>query len=490
MLIHYPAGPCYVAASLEKAGFPVVIYNADYEPGRKTILGNTNHLDFKSLTENHAVYEKRLHDPRDPIWAEIRARICGYQPDVLILSAFNTTLTACNTIARIAKEWNPKVVTVFEGLINRGLHCATDPSQNSDWAVMDFALRREPEATAVELLKALEQGSQDFSGILGLSFKTSQGEIVHNPDRPFLADLDSLPFPARHCLEDAQDIPPHCFQGIYGSRGCPFDCVFCGCHVSMGYRPRVRSAANMIEEMESVFRRYGTRYFYICDDIFFIQKERAREFCRLLIGKGLPIYWSAQTRAEMVDDETLALMKKAGGQHVAVGVEVGNPRVRELIRKGNTVEDVVACSEMIRKHGLFMVAFCMVGLPWEGKQEIRETVRLIKRIKPYIVYSYLPTPSAGTELAQILMARNPDGWRAFRDKSPMSTSEVISERIPPEEKQEIVEWALGEFEKINKRAFRRTLIRRIPFYVAMAQDMHLFKHPEFLATYVKDLFFS
>jgi radical SAM superfamily enzyme YgiQ (UPF0313 family) len=351
---------------------------------------------------------------------------------------------------------------------------------------MDFALRREPEFTVVELVKAIAVRSTDFSGIKGLSWRSYDGKIIHNEERPFIEELDRLPFPARHCLDGYQDMPAHCFQGIYGSRGCPFDCIFCGCHTSMGYKPRMRSAKNMVDEIEQVHKKYKTRYFYICDDIFFLYKERAREFCRLLIKRKLPVYWSAQTRAEMVDSETLALMKKAGGQHVAVGVEVGNSEVRRMIKKDNTIEDVRRCARVIRENGLYMVAFCIVGLPWEGRKEIEDTVNLIKEIQPYIVYPYMPTPAAGTELAHIMLQKNSEGLEEFRDRCHIDTSVGLTERMISEERKEVLEWAFDEFVKINRKKLLGNILKEPQFYWALAHDMAFFKNPHFFFQYVKE----
>jgi radical SAM superfamily enzyme YgiQ (UPF0313 family) len=350
---------------------------------------------------------------------------------------------------------------------------------------MDFAIRKEPEDTVAELARAIKSGTKDFSSIKGLSWK-SNGQIYHNEDRPPFQDLDNLPFPARHLMDGYEQMPPHTFQGIYGSRGCPYPCIFCGCHTSFGYKPRLRSAKNMVDEIEEVYKKFGTRYFYVCDDIFFIQKERAREFCHLLMERKLPVYWSAQTRAEMADDETLKLMKKAGGQHIAVGVEVGNPEIRKLIKKGNTVDDVRECARLIKKHGLYMVAFCIIGLPWEGQKEIEDTVNLVKEIDPYIVYPYMPTPAAGTELANIMLEKNPDGLEEYRDRCHMDTSAVLAERMSPEEKQKVIEWAMSEFVKINKKSLLHDIIRRPGFYWALGHDMAFLKHPRNLFSYIRD----
>lgn len=485
-LVHYPPGCCNVAASLEKAGYISLIFNSDYDPNKKTILGNTDHINAELLTKQYNNYLKRLNSDNDPIWKEIREYLKKFEPDILIISVFNTTLTAGNKIAKIAKSINTNVLTIFEGCTNRGLHCAIDPASIGDFSVMDFALRAEPEQTVVELIRAIDKGMEDFSKIKGLSWKKVQNKVIHNPDRPFLTDLDKMPFPARHLLDGFENMPPHTFQGIYGSRGCPFQCIFCGCHTSMGYRPRIRSAENMISEMEETYKRYGTRYFYVCDDIFFIDKKRAIKFCQILIRKKLPIFWSAQTRAEMVDEKIFRLAKKAGCQHIAVGVEVGNPHIRELIKKGNTVDDVRHCAEIIRKVGLRMVAFCIIGLPGEGREEITDTVNLIKEIKPHIVYPYFPTPASGTELANIIEKENPQGLVQYRDQNALDSSAPLAERMTPKERKEVIKWAIGEFVQLNKNHLVIDILKRPKFYWALAHDMNFFKHPKFFLGYLKD----
>jgi anaerobic magnesium-protoporphyrin IX monomethyl ester cyclase len=485
-LIHYPPGCCYMAAALEKAGFPSLIYNTDYDPAKKTIMGNTNHLNIQELTKLHTKYEKRLHSKNDPVWKEISQYLINYCPNILIISVFNTTLTAGERIAKMAKKINPKVITIFEGWNNRGLHCAVNPAESVSFKVMDFALRKEPEETVVELVRAINKNTQDFTKVKGLSWKNLKGKIIHNPDRPPLTNLDKLPFPARHLIDGFEKMPPQTFLSIYGSRGCPFDCTFCGCHISMGYKPRLRSAENMVREIEETYKKYRTRYFYLCDDIFFINKERAIKFCQLLIKKQLPIFWSCQTRAEMVDLKVLKLAKKAGCQHVSVGVEVGNPHIRTLIKKGNTVEDVRRCAEIIHKADLRMVAFCLIGLPWEGQKEIEDTVNLIKEIKPHIVYPYLPTPASGTELAQLVLRKNPKGFAEYRDQCHDDTSAGMSEKLSPKEKKKITEWALNEFVKINKHNLILDLLKRPKFYWALASDLDFFRHPRFFFGYIKD----
>ncbi|MFC1701017.1 B12-binding domain-containing radical SAM protein [Patescibacteria group bacterium] len=486
-LIHYPAGPCYMAGSLEKEGYPSLVYNADYDCRKKTILGNTNHLRTDALVKQHEEYLGRLNDLNDPVWIEVRNFIKDYNPDVLGISAFNITLSSAHIVAKIAKSINPNIITIMEGCNNRGIFCAIDPAEVADFNIIDFAISREPEITIVELIKAFDEKKTDFSDIDGLTWKKDD-KIIRNRNREFLEDLDQLPFPARHLIYDYDKMAPHVFQGIYGSRGCPFNCVFCGCHVSCGYKPRTRSAKNMVDEIEYVYKRFKTHYFYVCDDIFFIDKERAKEFCNRLIEKNLKITWSCQSRAEMLDDEILALVKKAGGQHIAVGVETGNEKVRALMKKGNTLDDVRKCAKLIKKHKLYMVAFCIVGLPWESEMEIQDTVNFIEEINPYIVYPYLATPAPGTELDRIIHEDHPDSKKILKDLCHSNPAEALSRYIPSGKKVIVINKALARFADFNKKSLLKNFFERPKFYWYFINDINLFKNPRHIISYIWDYF--
>ena len=194
-----------------------------------------------------------------------------------------------------------------------------------------------------------------------------------------------------------------------------------------------------------------------------------------------------QTRAEIADDEVLAMARKAGCQHVAVGVEVGNPKVRDLVKKGNTVDDVRRCAELIRRNGLRMSAFVILGLPWEGREEIVETVDLIKEIRPYVVFPYMPTPGAGSELAGIMAKKNPKGLAKFRDVCHIDSGADVSERMSAEERAEVLEWAVKELTALNRRNLLVDLLSRPRFYLSFMRDLGLLRHPTQLLSYAGDL---
>ncbi len=474
-----------MAASLEQAGYDSLVYNADWSPEKKTIIGNINHLRIKALAETNRMFLKRLEDPGDPVWREMRNFIQDFKPDIVGISVFNTTLRSGHMTARIVRELFPEALTFLEGSQNRGFHCAIDPAPVADYSVIDAAVRKEPEITVVELVEAVRAGKRDFSDILGLSWRNG-GEVTHNPDRPFVEDLDLLPWPARHKMWRVEEMPPKAHLSIYGSRGCPFKCKYCGGHNSWGYRARLRSAKHMVDEIEHVSKTYGTRYYYLCDDILFINKQRTLGFCEELKSRRLDVYWSGQTRAEIVDDERLAAMKGAGGQSLSIGVESGSQRILDLVNKGNTVDDVRRCARLIEKHGLRMSAFCMLGLPEETPEEIRATVKLVKEIDPFVCFPYLATPAIGTELYE--MVRDQSGDIPFENVNYADPTHTVSKSLAEEEKARIIEEAMVELARLNKLKMAMDVFKRPRFWWAYIRDTGSLRRPSHMLDYIRDYF--
>lgn len=477
-LVHYPPGPTYIAAALEQDGYNPIVWNVDFDPEVKTVIGGTNILDTDELVKQHNLYKKNLNDLNAPIWEEVKAHLSEFKPDVLGLSAYSATYKSALNVAKIAKQINPKTVTIFGGI-----HPTIAPNDVASQEQVDFVVCGEGEITIQELIKAIKE-KKDFSEVKGLVFKTN-GHIHKTSDRERIEDLDQLPKPARHLIYKKEKYPPAAFQGIYGSRGCPYKCIFCGSFNVWGYKLRTRSAENLVQEIEDTQRTYGTRYFYLCDDIFFMKRERALKFCQLILDKKLDIYWSAQTRAELVDDELLDMMKKSGGQHVAIGVETGDENIRKLIKKGNTLEDMRRAAKMVHAHGLTMVGFFMFGFPWETKEDIDRTVKFMKELDPTVAFPYIVTPAPGTELSEIAQQMGLiDPGASLEDFYHESPEMCLSVNIPLEERKTIINNTLEIFANHNKSHFVRDIFRRPRFYYSLLHDYNMIKHPKFLLNYI------
>ena len=240
----------------------------------------------------------------------------------------------------------------------------------------------------------------------------------------------------------------------------------------------------MVDEIEHVHKTYGTNYFYLCDDIFFINKKRALEFCKEIEDRKLNIFWSGQTRAEIADENLFAAMKRAGGQSVSVGVESGSQRILDYMNKGNTLDDARDISRKLKKAGLRMSAFCIVGMPEERPEEIMATVSFIKELDPFICFPYLATPAVGTELYEMVKEQVQDipiENMAFAD--PAASLNTV---IPGGERERVISLALKELAALNKKKMFLDLFKRPKFWWAYAKDTGSLRKPSHMLDYVRD----
>ncbi|MBM4285454.1 MAG: hopanoid biosynthesis associated radical SAM protein HpnJ [Deltaproteobacteria bacterium] len=261
---------------------------------------------------------------------------------------------------------------------------------------VDFVARREFDETVVEVAQGRPYGE-----IPGLSYRQN-GVIRHNADRPFLEDLDALPFVTeiyhRDLAIERYQIPylRYPYISIYTGRGCPHRCVYClWPQTFTGRRFRVRSVANVAAEVRRSLELFPqAAEIFFDDDTFTAHQERARELARAF--RPLKFTWSATARAN-TDYETLKAMKEGGLRLLVVGFESGDPGVLHNIKKGATPDMgrrlMSRCRELgIQVHGAFMV-----GLPGETRESLAASMRFACELDPDTIQVSLATPYPGTE---------------------------------------------------------------------------------------------
>jgi hopanoid biosynthesis associated radical SAM protein HpnJ len=295
------------------------------------------------------------------------------------------------TIQRL-KDENPNLMA---GLVGPQVSILPEESLAAAPPV-DFVARREFDYTILELAQ-----DRPLSDILGLSYRAN-GRIHHNPNRPFIKDLDALPFVVdiyhRDLTVEHYNIPylRYPYVSIYTGRGCPHHCVYClWPQTFTGRRYRVRSVANVAAEVRRSLELFPqAAEIFFDDDTFTANAQRAQELSRALAP--LNCTWSATARVN-TSYETLKAMKDGGLRLVVVGFETGDPQVLQNIRKGATLElarrFVKWCRELgIQVHGTFMV-----GLPGETKESIEASIRFACELDPDTIQVSLATPYPGTE---------------------------------------------------------------------------------------------
>ena len=295
------------------------------------------------------------------------------------------------TIQRL-KDENPNLMA---GLVGPQVSILPEESLTAAPPV-DFVARREFDYTILELAQ-----DRPLSDILGLSYRAN-GRVHHNPDRPFIKDLDALPFVVdiyhRDLTMEHYNIPylRYPYVSIYTGRGCPHHCVYClWPQTFTGRRYRVRSVANVAAEVRRSLELFPqAAEIFFDDDTFTANAQRAQELSRALAP--LNCTWSATARVN-TSYETLKAMKDGGLRLVVVGFESGDAQVLENIRKGATLDlarrFVKWCRELgIQVHGTFMV-----GLPGETKESIEASIRFACELDPDTIQVSLATPYPGTE---------------------------------------------------------------------------------------------
>jgi len=343
------------------------------------------------------IRESRLVDaPAHGLSPETTVRIAG---DFDFIVIFTSTPGFGNDLrfAQMLKEHRPAARIAFVG---PHVTVLPEESLNASEAI-DFVARREFDYAIAEFA-----GGKRLEEIEGISYRKN-GRIIHNPERPLVEDLDSLPFVVEIFKRDLEyeryTIPflRHPYVSFYTSRGCPARCTFCLWPQTMsGHRWRTRSTGNVIDEVRRTVELFPlAREIFFDDDTFTWNKGRVLEICRKL--KSLKVAWSCNSRVN-TDLETIRLMKEAGCRLLVVGFESGDPHVLKNIKKGATVEQSLAFMKDCRKAGMEVHGDFQIGHPGESPETIEKTIRFAMQLDPNTIQVSVSHPYPGTEFFNYL----------------------------------------------------------------------------------------
>lgn len=268
---------------------------------------------------------------------------------------------------------------------------------------IDYVIMGEAELTLKDILNGVPDRD-----ILGICYsENSQG--VQNPPRPFNENLDDLPFPARHLVDNSIYKRPDNGKVqavIKVSRGCPYHCFFCLATPVSGSKVRTRSAENIIAEIKECVEKYNIKNFLFWSDIFNFDREWTLDLCRKIIESGLKITWSANTRANTMDDEMANLMYKSGCSLVSIGVESGSQEILNNIGKKITLDDIRNTVKILKKNKIKIYNYFVIGLPWETEKTVEETIKFAIELDSNFISFYTATPLPGTRYFAYAMMNN------------------------------------------------------------------------------------
>jgi radical SAM superfamily enzyme YgiQ (UPF0313 family) len=344
-----PIGLMYVASALERAGFEVQMLD--------------NYL-MKKPTQ------------------EVGELVAKTQPAIVGITCGSATYPRTVETAKAIKAAKPDCRIVVGGW-----HASYMPDSLLDTPEIDYVVMGEGERAITQLATAITGGNETQAlTIPGIACR-KKSKIIKNPPQ-FIENMDEIPYPARHLLPlelydrtiEFLDAKPADVMSI--SRGCVFNCGFCETRKLWGNICRGFSPKRVIGEIQDLKQRYGTRGIYFINDNFTLRKEATTELCKLMIEQKLDLEWVCDTRVDLVNDELLALMSKAGCKTIWFGVESASPRVLKRIGRNTTPEQVQAAFKLCKKHSIKTACSFMLGLPDETLADMEASLKFAKKLNP------------------------------------------------------------------------------------------------------------
>jgi len=373
----------------------------EYLPPPLGILELAAYLELK----NKGVDIKVLDCQAEGVyWNGLERHIESFHPNLIAPSS----LATCNahTVLRTletAKKVDPSMVAVVGGQ-----HFTTTAQESLEaHSEIDVVVRGEGEETLVELVQALEE-RRHLSEVKGISFR-HEGKIVHTPSRPLIENLDELPFPGYHFVEE--HVGKYHFKMMAGSRtgyalveasrGCPHRCVFCSQWKFWGGTWRVKSPKRIADEFEYCYREFGSKFLWLTDDNFGFGWV-ASGLCDEVMRRGIAddIMWFMQVRCDDIVEhgDILPKMRRAGNRWMLVGLESHSPEVLRTFNKGINPSNAKRAMDLLKKNDIFVQATFIIGERRDSHESIRRLREFVNEVDPDLAIFMVLTPFPGTDL--------------------------------------------------------------------------------------------
>tara|TARA_B100002003_G_scaffold210573_1_gene206487 strand:- start:762 stop:2186 length:1425 start_codon:yes stop_codon:yes gene_type:complete len=377
--------------------------------------------------------------------------VVDFHPDVVGISSMTHFLVDTYKVATAVKNISNKIITIIGGP-----HTTIYPITTLENPNVDYSIKGEGELAFYELVSALQKGvsEEDISSIKGVAskFLVKKGAKDTDVELTRIPSLEALPIPDRTLLPYRKyySVLSHStnIATMITTRGCPYRCIYCD---RMGKTFRSTSADYVVSEIETILS-LGIREIFFHDDTFNVDKKRVVDLCERILDKKLKFKWDARARVNCADYNQLLLMKKAGCSRISFGVESGNPDVLKNLRKGITLEQVETVFQWCRELQISSLADFMIGSPGETLNEIQDTIRFVKKLKPDYVQFSIVCPYPDTDLYRLCLNNNminEDVWLNY-SKNPSVDFE------PPIWNENFSRF---ELESITKELFKKFYLR-------------------------------
>ncbi len=394
VLLFYPSGPMF------QRGEDRCQQNVD--DGSAQAMRACNDLGYAAAVLDQKGYEIKLRDFQTELCTteQMLREIDEFKPDLMMLSTTNTTVFDDIKLMNELKDKYGSVV-ILKGAI------FYDPEDEMldllDLSHIDCMIGGEVDFAIGEVTDHYLRGEGSLADIDNILYKEADGSISRTKFHVWGQDLDSRPFPARQYMNNDLYVRPDTGEAmatIQTARGCPSACVFCLTPGISGKCVRFRSPENVMAELTECYEKFGIKNFFFKADTFTINAEWVQKLCEMIIASPLygKIQFTANSRVNPLKKETLEIMKKAGCFLVAFGFESGSDEILKAIRKGATVEQNLQAARWCHEVGLEFWGFFVIGFPWETKEHIMETKKLIHQADPDFIEITIALPFYGTPL--------------------------------------------------------------------------------------------
>jgi anaerobic magnesium-protoporphyrin IX monomethyl ester cyclase len=366
-------------------------------------------------------------------------------PEILGFSTCSSSGRKAALIAEKVKQENPNMVIVF------GNFYATFNAERilKKYPFVDMIIRGEGEHTSLEVAKCLQKEG-DLKKVLGINFR-SGGQIVSTADRPLIKDVDSLPFPDRKLLDIEYHnttaglvVAPKRFSSFVSSRGCVFNCRFCGCRRLARNLWRSRSVENIMDELH-LLSSQGYKQLLFVDDNFTLNTKRVIKLCRRLREERVDIEFFAEGRVDNCPKDMLQEMSRANCRMMYFGIENATQKILDYYDKRTTPQQAMDAIKKARKAGIDVtVASFILGAPHETRQEIWNTLKFAQELQVDIPQFNILATFPGTDIWEELKAQGLIDEEKHWETGVM-VSEVSSDVVPCEEIEQMIHDAYQRF---------------------------------------------
>lgn len=345
----FPIGLGYIATAIKRAGFDFEIFDLDVlRPSDKEIEEYVKKTDF----------------------------------DVAAFGCIITGYRYVKKLAEIIKKYKDVPIIVGNSVAD------SIPEILLEKTKADIGVVGEGDITIVELLKAIKNKTP-LEKVNGIFFRKN-GKVFFTPERKIIPNLDELPFInyeifnmeayLRGCKLSIPEPYPMEFDLIKAlpintARGCPFQCTFCY-HVFKNKLYRLRSLRHIVEEIKYLQKKYGVNYVQFFDELTFFSKKRANEFADYLLNENVKIFWAADCRAGLFEENDLDLaskLKKAGCVYLGYSLESADKEILKAMKKGITIEQFVIQTKILQKAGISAATSLVIGYPQETEETIKKS---------------------------------------------------------------------------------------------------------------------